>query len=866
MEINQNLKSYLIEKHLADLKDSGLTPEQIRVARHFSADKAKSKKLTGYEIAGLIFSYCDLDGQPYLRTDGKPFYRIKPDWGNRKTEDSPKYLSPKKEGCRPYFSCLCLDWSKVAKSTKINIWETEGEKKGDCGCANGLAVIAFGGVDGWVDRCDRETGKALEKSRVLPELESINWKDRKVLQCFDSDVIEKLPVQLALAKRARELKQSGALPYLVLLPNELDGSKNGLDDFVVRHGSKALNELSRIAQPTSLKVSRSGRGDRESEGEEKVTLDLKEPDEYCKAVMAWSVLKELWVYRAGVGWYEWQKICWKLKTQEEFETSLNQFMDAQNWRKRTSSIMTSIIRLLRSRLLIENDGWNLPEKLAFRNGTLDVSSGRFTENHNPDDHLTQYRPYNFDPTAECPTWLRFINEAMEGDKERIQLIQAVFRYAVLPKSRNRKAEIEKSFDFFGQKGTGKGTALDVLTNLVGIENVGPASTDTFKNATGLGQLIDKDIAIDHDASGFLSNIGIYNKVVSNELVEVKKLYQNAYTTRLGVVVVRAYNAFISVPDGSEGLDRRLTVIPFNHQPKVIDTELSRKLEAELPGIFTWCYSLSAHEMKQQILSAGRLRVVAEASIERFEANNPEFRFLSEVFPEGKEGVKAGTLYQSYQEWCKENGHQLKSRVKFAPAIRALGCTRSPGKSNGCFFYTIPKMADFDVVSHLGIVQGGIRDSCKDSSNPLPNRDRDSCRQLNPEISLCFDQGINKGLEGTASLTQKSLDLQLSTTIPNTHIARVSSISEVSQSVSITPTFQIGDPIEALVEGTWRLGVLINTPNNHPDPRQRFSGWQVRLSGEERKSYIWNAGDLRNPSQVEVVRSPNANLLSVSTLF
>lgn len=111
-------------------KDSRLTLEQIAVAGHFSADKAKSKKLAGYEIPGLIFSYCDLSGKPYLRTDGKPFYRIKPNWGDRKTEDSPKYLSSKEEGCRLYFSCLYPDRQKAAKSTKIDIWETEGEKKG----------------------------------------------------------------------------------------------------------------------------------------------------------------------------------------------------------------------------------------------------------------------------------------------------------------------------------------------------------------------------------------------------------------------------------------------------------------------------------------------------------------------------------------------------------------------------------------------------------------------------------------------------------------------------------------------------------------------------------------------------------------
>lgn len=290
-------------------------------------------------------------------------------------------------------------------------------------------------------------------------------------------------------------------------------------------------------------------------------------------------------------------------------------------------------------------------------------------------------------------------------------------------------------DLFGLKGTGKGTFLEVLIQLVGSDNVGPASPETFKSAVGLGQLIDKDLAVDTDCSGFLENIGAYNKVVSNEPVEVKKLYRDSYTMRLGVVVVRAYNAFIPVPDGSEGLDRRLTVVPFRNQPQTIDIELGEKLRAELPGIFIWAWSVPPSEMKCRILCAGFINSVAQASIERFESNNPEFRFLSEVFPYGREGIKAGDLYQLYRTWCRENEHQAKSQVKFRPAVETLSAKRSAGKINGCFYYDIPRMVDFDTAAHLGIVGRqlhAVEDNCQDSSNSELERNRDSWGHLEAE--------------------------------------------------------------------------------------------------------------------------------------
>jgi P4 family phage/plasmid primase-like protien len=864
----------LTKAHQNDLEASGLREEQIKRTGHFSADQATAQKLVGIALPGLIFPYRDPFGQPYLKRDGQPFYRLKPDWGKPKTEDSPKYLSPKGEGCRPYFSRLYPAWEKTLKSTKVDLWETEGEKKADCGCANGLAVMAFAGVDAWVDRCARKTGQELGTSRPLPELSAIDWSNRRVNQCFDSDIIEKQSVQSALAKRAVALKQCGAKPYLILLPNEIDGSKNGLDDFVVKHGTEALNVLAKASKPTPLKTE--GRELEDEKGnKQKETvyrLNLEEPDIYQKALMAWAILKERWAFRPGIGWYEWQGTHWKLGISDEFEADLTRFMDAQHWQKRSSGLMTSVVRELRARLQVRDQAWSPAGKVAFYNGTLKLGSDQFIPTHNPFDRLTRIRPYAFDTLAQCPTWLSFLAEVMEGDEERVQLIRAIFRYASLPRASDRKAEIEKSFDFFGQKGTGKGTTLEVLTNLVGSENIGSASVDTFKTAVGLGQLLDKDLAIDYDASGFLSNIGNYNKVVSNEPVAVKKLFRDTYTTRLGVVVIRAYNAFIGVPDGSEGLDRRLTIIPFRQQPKVIDTGLSQKLEAELPGIFAWCYSMSASEMKQRLLTAGTIQAVAAMNIERFEANNPEFRFLCTVFPEGKARIKAGFLYSSYTHWCRENQHQPKSTVKFAPVIRALGCKRSEGKLHGNYYYTIPAMATFDVEAHLGIVQRQLGDSCRDSSNPCTEGKGDSWGQLKPQNSQHLRAVEFRACEGRGEEKREKMPLQQSPPIPQTDPESISTVPQLSTTVSTVPIVptadpsllakecsakmdcvkaidvstgwqpKVGDRVIALIAENWQAGTLTHIPQCK-SKQQSTSYWQVRLD-DGAENYIWNADDLQ----------------------
>jgi len=531
-----------------------------------------------------------------------------------------------------------------------------------------------------------------------------------------------------------------------------------------------------------------------------IILIIKEPDNHYKSILTSVVLKEHFAYRPSIGWYEWENSHWESVSDDEFEQILTRFMDSQNWKKRNSGDITSVIRALKSRLIVREENWNEYGKISFNNGTLNFITGEFISSHNQHDRLTCLRPYKFDLEAKCPAWLSFLLKVMDGNKDLINLIQAMFRHCCLPRRRDRKAEIEKSFDLFGRKGTGKGTTLDVLTNLVGLENIGSASVETFKNSVGLGQLLDKDLAMDSDVTGYLENVGNYNKVVSNEPVEVKKLYKDTFIARLGVVVVRAYNSFLSVPDGSEGLDRRMVIIPFLNSPKEIDTNLSQKLEAEISGIFAWCYSMNVAEMKQTILNAGSIQAISEMSVERFEANNPEIRFLMDTFPDGKDSVKAGDLHQSYVEWCIKNHHKPKTLVKFAPTIQSFDCKRSKGKINGCYYYIIPNMNNFDIPAHLGITKrqlGTVEDSYRDSSNLDTASIRDSRDSLDPII--------DNQKENNSELYKSNNTPSTVPTVPNPDSVKITTIPKLSPTISTVSenNFKVGDRIQVICDGKYK---------------------------------------------------------------
>jgi putative DNA primase/helicase len=96
----------------------------------------------------------------------------------------------------------------------------------------------------WQKKRDRDAdGKGTGPRELIPDLDGVAWQGRKVFITFDSDLTDKPDVQWAEYHLADVLRQCGAEVRAVRLPAEADGSKNGLDDFLVRHGPDLLPEL-----------------------------------------------------------------------------------------------------------------------------------------------------------------------------------------------------------------------------------------------------------------------------------------------------------------------------------------------------------------------------------------------------------------------------------------------------------------------------------------------------------------------------------------------------------------------------------------------------------------------------------------------
>jgi hypothetical protein len=198
-------------------------------------------------------------------------------------------------------------------------------------------------------------------------------------------------------------------------------------------------------------------------------------------------------------------------------------------------------------------------------------------------------------------------------------------------------------------------------------------------------LIDKKLAINEDATGFIKNIGLLNRICSNEHVKVHHLYQNKFDCRLGCVPVFAMNKPLSFSSsGSEGLNRRLHILKFTKKPLKPDYLLKKKLKAELNGIFNWCMSIEYDLAINTIL-----KFKDQSHFEEIYAtSHPEYQFLQEMHETGGE-IQASILYKEYREWLDNNGLADRSQNSFAEGLKSLHIHKK--KTNTFNVYELPNL-------------------------------------------------------------------------------------------------------------------------------------------------------------------------------
>lgn len=309
------------------------------------------------------------------------------------------------------------------------------------------------------------------------------------------------------------------------------------------------------------------------------------------------------------------------------------------------------------------DQWDRdPFLLGTPGGTVELKTGRLRKAR-PADYIakvTAVAPIpldSFDPARECPQWLAFLDEALDGDAGAIRFLQQWGGYSLTGDTR------EHTLVFvYGPGGSGKSTAINTIADVAGDYSINvPTSTLTAAKYDAhpeeLARLDGARLAwASETEKGRAWAENRIKSLTGGDTITARFMRQDSFSFVPKMKLTIIGNNRPSLTDVDAAIRRRFIVLPFDHPPTTKDTELPAKLKAEWPGILSWLI-LGALDWHQNGLI--RPAVVEDATNEYFDEQDTFGQWLDECCEVGEShhGYIATTdsLYTSWQQFAFANG-------------------------------------------------------------------------------------------------------------------------------------------------------------------------------------------------------------------
>lgn len=374
-------------------------------------------------------------------------------------------------------------------------------------------------------------------------------------------------------------------------------------------------------------------------------------------------------YHIGLGFYEYSHGVWKL-TPEEF---IKRYVDEKLGLYSTSARQSSICNFLQNRTSTQ-EAFDKMHIFNFINGILELDTGELKP-HDKTFMSSHQVTYAYDKKANCPKFLKFLNQAMVGDQKKIDLLQEMAGYIFFPDCRH-----EKAFCLIGDGANGKSVLINTLSSVFGEDN---CSNVSISDLMGPFDPIRLQHSIANFSTEMKSNIkgaeDKFKQVISGETISAAYKGKDAIQFKPRGKWIFSANNYMSSNDVSYGFTRRLIFIKF---PKVfkgeeVDKKLTAKLFPEIPGIFNWCYEGYLRLMENEDFT--ETDESKELKKEFLSGINPCVVFCEEVLEPiiYEPHYNTGTMYAKYAEWCKNNGNQALSRINFVRNIRTILAKQRP---------------------------------------------------------------------------------------------------------------------------------------------------------------------------------------------
>ena len=323
--------------------------------------------------------------------------------------------------------------------------------------------------------------------------------------------------------------------------------------------------------------------------------------------------------------------------------------------------------------------------LNVQNGTLDLSQvePKFMK-HSPDMLLSKICNVKYDPSASCPIWIKFLDEIMQGDKDKIQYLQKVAGLSL-----TGNTEQETCFILYGSTTrNGKSTFVETLIYLLGDYAVSmrPESLAIKQNldsrqASGdIARLAGcRFVNASEPPKRMLFDTALLKSLLGRDSITARHLHQREFTFIPKFKLVMNTNYLPTITDDTVFSSGRINVISFDKhfEPEDQDKQLKNKLRAEreLSGILNWCIQGLYMYRQQGFETPQAIRKATES----YRADSDKIgNFISECLTKSGDNCKAKDVYEAYSKWCDENGFGTENKSNFFAELKTKNLFATSG--------------------------------------------------------------------------------------------------------------------------------------------------------------------------------------------
>ena len=355
------------------------------------------------------------------------------------------------------------------------------------------------------------------------------------------------------------------------------------------------------------------------------------------------------------------------------------------------AVRETMVKDARDKYCISNEDLDKDlDLLNLQNGTLNLKTFEFRE-HRATDLISKIANVSYDPNIKSELWLRFINEVMQGDTEKLEYLQKAIGYGI-----TADTSLETCFILYGATTrNGKSTLVETIMHMLGgssgyamqmkPESLAQKQNNDSRQANGdIARLAGaRFLNVSEPPKKMIFDAALLKTLLGRDSIVARHLHEREFEFVPEFKLFMNTNYLPLIQDDTLFSSGRINVISFERhfEQHEQDKSLKNKLRRpeNLSGILNWCLD-GLRKFHTEGLKL--TKTIIEATADYRQESDKVGKFIAECLEPASENMMAGTAYEVYEQWCRACGYGCENQGNFFAELRAKNLISKSGTVNG----------------------------------------------------------------------------------------------------------------------------------------------------------------------------------------